>query len=269
MLFKYPKSRFVLCYEGEGAGDGGAGDGGDKGAGAGDGGPGANNVFTQEQVNKFVAEEKRSWQSKYEKLETSLKSLNENNSLSEQEKEKLNSEIEDLRKSLRTKETNAEAERKRQAEQYKNELKQQQENAARWEKMFKQSTVDRNLLDAAVSGDAYEPSQIVTILKPWTQLKEEEGKFKTMISFQDVDEKTGEPIETLRTPQEAVNRMKELKKFQNLFNSGVVPGIGGTNSGISEGDIDVSSLTPEQYRKIRAENPERLGLPARRRRPVT
>lgn len=264
MLFQ-PFSRFVLCYEGEGNGDGGAGDTGDTGNGAG----AAAAVFTQEQVNKFVADEKRSWQTKYEKLEQSMQALSENKSLSEQEKEKLTEEIETLRKSLRTKETNAEAERKKAEEKYLSELEQTKKNAERWESMFKQSTVDRNLLDAAVGGDAYEPSQIVTILKPWTELKEEGGKFKTMINFQDVDEKTGDPIETLRTPQEAVNRMKELKKFQNLFNSGVVPGIGGSNSGISEGDIDVSSLTPEQYRKLRREAPERLGLPANRRRAST
>jgi predicted RNase H-like nuclease (RuvC/YqgF family) len=263
-MLLHPKCRFVLCYEGEGAGDGGTGNEGDKGAG-GDGG----NVFSQEQVNKFVAEEKRSWQTKYEKLEQSINSLNEDRSLTEQEKQKLNEEVENLRKSLRTKETNAEAERKKAEEQYKNELESTKESAKRWEQMFKQSTVQRSLLDAAVQGDAYEPSQIVTMLQPFTELKEEDGQFKTMISFQDVDEKTGEPIETLRNPLEAVSRMKELKKYQNLFNSGVVPGIGGSNSGVAEGDIDVSSLTQEQYRKLRRENPERLGLPPNRRRAAT
>jgi len=256
----YPKRRFVLCYE-----DGDTGNKADPPVNDPEKGK-AGTTFSQEQVNKFVAEEKRSWQTKYEKLEASLNALNEDRSLTEQEKEKLAKDVEDLRKSLRTKETQAEVDRKKAEEKYKSELEASKAAAKKWENMFRKSTVERSLLDAAVAGDAYEPSQIVTILQPWTEMKEENGQHKVMIDFPDVDEKTGEPIETLRTPADAVKRMTELKKYQNLFNSGVVSGIGGSNAGGTEGDIDVASLTPEQYRKIRREHPERLGLPANRRR---
>lgn len=262
-MYQFPECCYVLCYEGEG--DGGQDPSGDTG-----GDPGADDgntpkMLTQDQVNKIVAEEKRKHQSKFEKLEANLNALNENHNMTEQEKEKLAKEAEDLRKQLRTKETQAEVDRKAAEAKYKNELEEYKSKAERWEGMFKQSTMQRELLDAAASADAYEPSQIVSLLQPYTELKEgEDGKFKVMINFQDVDEKTGEPIETLRTPQEAVNRMKELKRSKNLFNSGVVSGIGGDNVSGQTGDIDVSQLTAEQYRKIRAENPERLGLPARR-----
>lgn len=257
----YPKGYFVLCYEGEV-------DGGD---------PPTNNgtdnndppTLTQEQVNKIVAEEKRKHQAKFEKLEQNMKALKEDKSLTDQEKEKIAKEADDLRKQLRTKETQAEVERKAAEARYKNELEETKATATKWENMFKQSTVQRELLDAAVSADAYEPSQIVTLLQPQTELKEtEDGKFKVMINFHDIDEKTGKPIETLRTPMEAVSRMKELKRSKNLFTSGVVSGIGGDNVVGKTGDIDVTELTAEQYRKIRAENPERLGLPPNRRRPA-
>jgi len=258
----YPECRFVLCYEGEGEGqDPGTGDGGSTGGGD----PLAFTPEQQEKVNKILANEKRQHQAKFEKLEASLTQLAEDKNLSEQDREKLAKEAEDLRKQLRTKETQAEVDRENAEAKYKNELEETRAAAEKWEGMFKQSTVQRELLDAAAAGDAYEPSQIVQLLMPNTELKEEEGRFKVMINFQDVDEKTGDPIETLRTPQEAVNRMKELKRSRNLFNSGVVSGIGGENIAGQTGDLDVSNLTPEQYRKIRRENPERLGLPPNRR----
>jgi hypothetical protein len=260
----YPECRFVLCYEGDDSGDtgGDTGDGGNAGGGE----PVAFTPEQQERVNKILAKEKREHQAKFEKLEASLTQLAEDKNLSEQDKEKIAKDAEDLRKQLRTRETQAEVDRKNTEAKYKNELEETKAAAEKWESMFKQSTVQRELLDAAAQGDAYEPSQIVQLLQPQTELKEEDGRFKVMINFQDVDEKTGDPIETLRTPTEAVARMKELKRSRNLFNSGVVGGIGGDNVGGSEGDLDVSSLTQEQYRKLRAENPERLGLPPNRRR---
>ena len=265
----YPECRFVLCYEGEGEGEGqgqgtenNAGDGGNAGGGE----PGAFTPEQQERVNKILAKEKREHQAKFEKLEASLTQLAEDKNLTEQDKERLMKDAEDLRKQLRTRETQAEVDRKNTEAKYKNELEETKAAAEKWEKMFKQSTVQRELLDAAAQGEAYEPSQIVQLLLPQTELKEEDGRFKVMVNFQDVDEKTGDPIETLRTPTEAVNRMKELKRSKNLFTSGVVSGIGGDNVAGQTGEIDVSNLTQEQYRKIRAENPERLGLPSRRRR---
>jgi hypothetical protein len=259
----YPKCRFVLCYEGEGEGEGSTGDEGNAGGGE----PGAFTPEQQERVNKILAKEKREHQAKFEKLEASLSAIAEGKDLTEQEKMKLAKEAEDLRKQLRTKETQAEVDRKAAEARYKNELEATKAAAEKWEGMFKKSTVQRELLDAAVAGEAYEPSQIVDLLLPHTELKEgEDGRFKVQINFQDVDEKSGESIETLRTPAEAVNRMKELKRSKNLFTSGVVGGIGGDNVAGKTGDIDVSQLTPEQYRKIRRENPERLGLPATRRR---
>ena len=60
--------------------------------------------------------------------------------------------------------------------------------------------------------------------------------------------------------------MKELPDiWGNLFRSGVVSGIGSRSAtgGLMPGQggqIDVRKLTPQQYREIRAKNPELLGL---------
>jgi hypothetical protein len=92
------------------------------------------------------------------------------------------------------------------------------------------------------------------------------GSLTPMIDFPDIDEKTGKEVISLRTPEQAVQRMKELPEhYGNLFRSNVVSGVGsGSATGGAQpgegGRIDPTSLTPEQYRRLRKENPEALGL---------
>ena len=87
---------------------------------------------------------------------------------------------------------------------------------------------------------------------------------KRIIDFPDRDEKGVEVI-TQRTPEETVKRMKELSDYANLFKSNVVSGLGANSAtgGMApgaNGRLDVRNLTPEQYKRIRKENPELLGL---------
>ncbi|RLE45811.1 hypothetical protein DRJ25_05120 [Candidatus Woesearchaeota archaeon] len=251
----------LLCYEGEGdpapkpsetpppsGTDGGNNDG--------------SRVFTQEDLNKILAEDKRKHQERYKQLESSYQELLQNQNLTTEERDSLRSRLEDLQKSFRTKEQQAEYERKQAEEKYRNELETATKRAEHWENLFKKETTVRSLQDAAAGADAFNPNQIVGLLSPFTELKEVEGKLMPMVDFPDIDEKTGEEIRTLRTPVDAVKRMRELPKmYGNLFKSNVVSGVGAGNAGPSANadDIDYSSLTPDQYRKHRKEIKERLG----------
>lgn len=273
---KFDLFRFYLCFEGDDSGDAGdAGDVGDEGEQTPSGASGENRTFTQDDVNKFLADDRRRHEAKYKQLEQTMQRQLKNVQLDKSERDKLSKELEELQATFRTKEQQLEYERKQAAQKYQLELQETQERAERWEKLFRSEKIDRSLLDAA-GPDAFNPSLIVDLLRPVTDLKEETtedgestGKLVPMVSFNDIDEKTGEPIKTLRTPAEAVKRMKELPAlYGGLFKSNVVSGVGAGNaegSVSSSGPIDVSKLTPEQYRKLRAENPEKLGLPSRRR----
>jgi hypothetical protein len=262
----------ILCFDGEDgdpAAAAAAKAAADAAAAAATGNSGDDKTFTQADLNKILAEDKRKHQEKMRKLEANLASLSEDRSLSEQQRESLSTELEDLRKSLRTKDQQAEYERKQAAEQHTIDLQAATDRADKWEAMYRQSAVDRALMDAAGDADAYRPSQIVNLLKPHTELKEIDGSLQPMINYPDIDEKTGEDIVTLRTPADAVKRMKEQPAIHgNLFNSGVVSGVGsGSGGGAPKpGEVDVANLTQEQYRKIRRENPEALGLPPNRMR---
>ena len=196
-----------------------------------------------------------------------------------QEREQLAQQLEDLRKETRTKEQQLAHEKKQLEEQFTKQIADAEKAAKEWEQRYREGTVERALLDAAVGGDAFNVDTIMAVLRPMTRLTEitdektgkGTGKFKVVVDFPDTDPNTGEPTVTLHTPESAVKRMKELPQiYGNLFKSGVVSGIGSSSAtgGLASGSggkIDPRKLTQQQYMEIRAKNPELLGLRAPKR----
>ncbi len=285
-MYLYLSAPQVACFDNDPpAGDPPAGDppAGDSPAGdppAGDPPAGDNKTFNQVDVNRIVQErldrDRKSREvaanEKYTDLETRYSELLENENLGGEQRDKLNEQLEDVRKTLRTKDQQAAHEKKQLHEEYESKLVSATKAAEVWESRFRETTIHRELQDAASSNDAYEASQIVSLLRPMTKLvevvdeitNEPTGDYNTVIDFPDVDEKE-QKIITQRTPTETVQRMKELGHYANLFKSNVVSGVGahpatgGATPG-ANGQIDVRKLTPEQYAKIRRENPAALGL---------
>lgn len=299
----YRSFGLVACFEGEGGGEGGSGDAGagdgQAGSGAagaagaaGAGGPGSpsgqggspsaggddkggkgKNLFTQDDVNRFLAEDKRKHQTALAQMEAKLQEALADKSMTEATRKALEENLAAVQGQMRTKEQQLAHEKKQLKDAHRNELTELKKKLVFWEGLYRESTIDRALQDAAVKNDAFNPSQVVVLLRSDTKLLEEvdektgttTGKYRTVVSMQGVDPKTGEQVTLSCTPEEAVKRMKELPDvYGNLFKSGVVSGIGaGTATGGTPGKggkIDVTKLTPAQYRKIRAENPELLGL---------
>lgn len=238
---------------------------------AGDPPPAAPKTFTQEEVNKFVAEEKRKQQAALLKTEQTYKELlSTNQNLSAKERSTLEESLATVQGQLRTKDQQAALEKKQLEEQYTNKLTETEKQAKHWESMYRDSTVKRALLDAAVTNDAYRADQIVVLLQGATKLVEDtdangraNGNFKVMVDFEDVDPTTNDKVMTTRTPEEAVKRMKELPEvYGNLFRSNVVSGIGANSSAAgypagANGKPDLRKLAqnPELFRKVMKENP--------------
>jgi len=273
----YLSTPYVTCYdnEGEGGSDGGQAD--NAGQDNGDSGQNGDRTFTQEELNKFLAVDRRKHQEKYESLEQSYQQLLDNESLSKDERNKLEESLENLRAQYRTKEQQAAHERKKLEEEYSERLTDAEKQSELWQRRYTESTIARSLQDAAVAHEAYNPAQVIALLRPMTKMVEKTsekgrgtGEFEPMIDFTDVDLETGESVITQRTPENAVKRMKELPElYGNLFKSGVVSGIGGNSAtgGLApgaNGQVDVRKLSPTQYREIREKNPELLGLRPKR-----
>jgi len=224
-------------------------------------------AFTPEQqdkMNKIYAEEKRKHQAQYKAIESRLQETLNTAKLSQDERAKLEETLDGVRKELLTKEEKAKHEKRKLEEEYTARIAELERRASTAEHRYTDSVIHRALLDAAVVGEAFNPEIVVTVLKQHVKMENDQ----VVIDFPDEEAETRKPIVTRRTPADAVSRMKELTdKYGGLFKSNIVSGVGGSSAtgGLTPGStIDVKKLTPEQYRKIRKDNPELLGLSARR-----
>ncbi len=270
----------ISCFDGDDAGDPPAGDPPAGDPPAGDPPADEGKTFDTAAVNKIVEErlarDRKSRESatkeEYRTLETSYNELLEYKNLSDGERSKAEERLSNVQNQLRTKEERAKHEKDQITNDYETQLKTEREARKIWEDRFHNSSIDRALQDAAVSNDAYNIDHIVQLLRPMTELTpildeggNETGNFDPVVNFPDHDEK-GDKVTFSGTPDEIVKRMKEIKQHGNLFKSNVVAGLGansnatgGTNTG-SNGQYDIPKLSQAEYRKIRAKNPEQLGL---------
>jgi hypothetical protein len=257
---------WLTVFEGEGEGEGGDPAGGAPPLGGGAAPPapaptpaptgGGGKTFTQDEVNGLLAKEKREQQVKTQKTLDELEAYKARTTLSEEERTKLDGTIQDLQNQLLTKDEQV----RRQQEKAK------KENDERYGKLeqdhknlfatYREAETGRSITDAAVAGKAYRPSQIVAILNPVTQFveikgedDEPTGKYKTVVNFPDKD-KDGNDVTLQITAAEAVNRMKEMEDYFNLFEGEGTGGIGGTNRQKAKGKGDPAELAktdPKAY----------------------
>ena len=242
----------------------------------------ANKTFTQEDLNRILAEDRRKNQAQHQaqlkQQEERLQEVLKSQGLTESDRKVLKDNLDAVQGQLRSAEAQAAKEKQELEQSYQARLAEAGKKATVWESMYRDSTVQRALQDAAVKNDAFSPSQIIVLLKPLTKMIEDtdpvtqrpNGQYKVVVEMPDIDPKTGQSTLMVRNPEDAVKRMKALPdQYGNLFKSGVVSGIGAGSgigtpmSGGGSGKIDVTKLTPEQYREIRAKHPELLGLRAK------
>lgn len=275
---------FLACFDGE---EGDLSPGGDEPSGSGEPAPtntpkagdlkpgGGGKTFTQAEVNEFLAKEKRKHQEKYQTLEVSYEELLANQSLSQEERTRLESQLEDVRKQFRTKEQQLAHEKKEAEERYQRELTEALEKGKKWETRYTESTIQQALQSAAIKHEAYNPSQVVTQLRSSTKLVEAmdangkpTGKLEPMVEMTVADSETGATEVAQMTPNEAVEYLKKSPElWGNLFRNNVVEGIGSSSitGGGTPGKLDPTKMSDEQYFKMRAQNPEALGIGKRRR----
>ena len=120
---------------------------------------GGQKLFTQEDVNKFLAEDRRKHQARLEKMETEYNSLLTNEKLSLEEKAKLKESMEDVQKQLRTKDQQLAFERQKVEVEYKTRLTAgRREGRPLREHAATSPTIERAILDAAATADTYNPT---------------------------------------------------------------------------------------------------------------
>lgn len=221
----------------------------------------------QEELNSMMAENRKTLTKKNQELIDQLQSLRDQATMSTQAKEELEARIEELQTQFMSKEEIAKREADKMSKTHAKEIEKLTGDAQRWQGLYATSTIQRALLDAAVEGEAIQPSQIVAMLGQNTQIVEElddtgqgKGSYKTIVKFHDTDA-DGNPVILNLTPKETIKRMKEVPDlYGNLFKGDATGGLGASGGGAAGGEIspklkDILS-DPKKYQEWRKKNPD-------------
>lgn len=217
-------------------------------------------TFSQEEVNKILAQEKRKHQGVTQKALQEVEALRKKSSLTEKERHELDERVETLRTSLLTEQEKAKRNAEKLRQQHRERVTGLEAERDTWQKRYTDSTIQRSITDAAATNNAFNPRQIVAILGRDTRLAEEldtegnpTGKLVPKVTFHDKN-KEGKPVVLELSPDEAIKRMREIPEFLNLFK---VEGTGGAGlrSQPSGKKIDIRELAkdPVAYRKAKAD----------------
>ncbi len=239
--------------------------------------------FNQDDVNRFVqerlAKDRKNRdtenQAHVASLEAKFEELLANKNLDSEEKDRLEVQLEDLRKQNRTKEQQAAHEKKANDEEWETKYETAVTKGNEWEHRYTESTITQALQSAAISHEAYNPQQIIVQLRSQTKLIDKmdasgkpTGQLVPMVEMTVKNADSG-AAETLQmTPDEAVEYMKKSPdEWGNFFRNNIREGIGSssaTGGGLTgDGNVDHTKLNDKQWFDMRAKNPEALGLKAR------
>ena len=221
------------------------------------------NPGLQEELNVMMAENRRNLTKQNSELVAQLEQIKNSAKLTAEEKETLQSRINQLEEQFMTKEELSKrelAKAQKQAQQLTETLTSERDG---WKNMYASATIERSLQDAAISGEAVQPSQIVEMLRGRTQLSEviEDGKatgrYTPVVKFNDVNE-NGQPVVLELSPSDAIKRMKELTdRYGNLFKGTATGGLGENVAGGKGQQISLEILKdPVKYAEWRKKNPD-------------
>ena len=222
-------------------------------------------TFTQEDLNKYLADERRKSENKYKKANESLLdelgALKGKAALTQSERDELDGRIEHLQSQLMTKEELSKREKEKLAKEHESRLSEALKQQEHWKHQFTESTISGAITGKSVEYGVMTPQHMVAILRPNTRLVEvlsEDGKptgqYTPLVKFYDNDEK-GNAVTLDLSVDDAIKRMKEMDQHRNLFKGEGSSGLGANthSSNKSSSILDLLKNDPEKYRRLRKE----------------
>jgi uncharacterized protein (DUF3084 family) len=221
----------------------------------------------QAELNKMMAENRRSLTNQNQELVKQLETLRQNSQLTQEERDTLQVQITQLEEQYLSKEEIAKRESSKAQKAYEEKLSQAEGSVNQWRQRYADSTIHRAWQDAAISGKALKPAipQISEMFRHRTELVERivdgkpSGEYDAIVKFPDVNEE-GNEVTLDMTPAEAVKRMKELpEKYGYLFEGAAKGGAGLLNNadGTSRQPAFQELMdNPVKYAAWRKENPD-------------
>lgn len=220
------------------------------------GGGSAPQTFTQEQLNTILADEKRKAQGAITQLQAEVEALSKRANLTTKDRSELENRLSELNSQLLTKEELAKQEKDKLLKQHTQEREQLANELKDWRGRYENTRIESALLDAAVKHNAFNPEQIVTILRSNTRMVEvveneqPTGNYDVRIKLRSKNSK-GESVDLDLSPVEAVKHMSEQPDSLNLFKSESSAGYGGRGSNTNKLDPVALAKDPAAYRAAR------------------
>ena len=234
--------------------------------------PNAGKTFTQEDLNKILAEDRRKHQAQVVKIQQTLEETLSSKTLASQEKEQLAQRVEELQRSQETAAQTAARERRESEQAAQKKIQDAEKTAQTWQSKWKEKTVAADLATAISGPEIFNPAQLEKILRDGVKLEQvraEDGtmtdQYVTTVTFDDMDD-MGNPKKSTMSPKDAVKRMQKLPNlYGNQFRANIAGGIGGTSSSNPTGaGVVPKNLSPTQWAEMRKtpQGRQALGLRA-------
>lgn len=269
-------SPWLACYDGEG-GDGGAGGEGGEGKGTPQPSGGGNNpppkAFTQEQLNTFLAEEKKKWKrqadTERQTVMQQLEALKADKNTTEETKAQLEAQLEELRSANMSAEEKAAAALKKAEKEAADKLTAAEEQGRTWQTKHNSLMVGYEITSNFGGQDIVPGSLqfIESYLRPRAKLVENvdeehpkgNGTYTVKVRMA-IKGKDDKPVEVdLTIPEAKKAMMDDVEQFGFIFKATAAGGLGAGN-GQPGKKLKVADMSPAQYIEARKKNRASVGL---------
>ena len=224
--------------------------------------PAAGKTFTQDEVNRMMAEHKRTLQENNAALVTQLEELRKNTALTQQQKDELDTRIQVLSQQHLTEQQKLQLQLDQATKKAKTEAETLAQEAKTWKGAFEGTMIENAVLAGSSEHKAVNAGQLLDLLRGKAKVVQEldasgqpTGKFLVKLPVKVVNPKT-KAAEILELDAvEAIGKMREDPSNGNLFMFDGKTGLGGTNhpnnTAAGDGTPDFSKMTPSEFRAWR------------------
>jgi hypothetical protein len=216
----------------------------------------------QGELNRINADEKRKWKEANRKTIDELENLKNRASTSEEDKTRLQTQIDQLNSDMQTKEEQQKTALTKLQDKYDGDTKKYLSERDTWKGRFESEKFQNEIAQACRVKDreAFDPGQISALLSPNKKFVEEigadgkpTGQILTKITFRKPD-KDGKDVVLDLSVEETVKTMFEMPdKYGNLFKATVKSGFGENNSNQRMNGKKVEDMSNDEYEKSRLE----------------
>lgn len=215
-------------------------------------------TFTKQQFEHAIQKRLGNQKKEQEKLLRQIDTLQQSQNLTQEERDGLAKQKDDLENSLLSEQEKVIKQKKQLENQFQEKASGLEKDRDTWKERFESSLVDRALVDAATHKevDATNSTQIRQMYRSNTYAdpdKDDDGKelgsYSSRTKFMGLD-KDGKTIEFDLPTLEALQKIKKDDQNPNLFNHGGTPGTGQTGSGSTPGRKQGDQPDREDYSSI-------------------